>query len=263
MNLFIFVTIVYLSTSVNAFCGPGILDPENSEYISNPDIENFINDKVKVRFVNLKQGLLVETQNSRNYFFPETDADKKNIFSQEIMALIRSFPKEVFKKFNEDICFVIVKPMKEEHAVTIRNIIFISQEAPQDTIAHELMHVFDNLFYNGDLSFTGWDKINQTHNCLYGRPFNFSLNSETLEPFEDGCFSSSYGKFGIFEDRAEIFSALSRNANLLNQNALAENNQALTKKILNLKKFMKILSPGMNEEFWNSRSPDFVHESWK
>jgi hypothetical protein len=189
-------------------------------------------------------------------FDPFPNTYDKNKFSISLFDLLKSLPVD-FLKQNSEICFVLVNKFPEISSGIFWNVILIPTDVKPRDIAHRFMMAVDNL-HTGEGTLYAWADINTNHKCIPERPENAPVFKPGF-PDLDKCYVSRFADTATRDDRAELFAAMMANYPLLVKKTPAKS--ALEEKIKSLKKYLKDLSPQMNESFWYNHSK--THRSWK
>lgn len=212
---------------------------DNMEFVDTP--ENFkISSETGIQILALKRPLPYQTMKGRLLLEPvRLRADKIDL-TNDVAKFLEMFPRDFLIK-NQNICFILVDDIQDDEAMATKNVIFLPVDASFEAIAHEFMHAVDDL-HEGLLSYEQWDEAAGT--CRY------NPNVDIDRPFPAGsadeqCFVTPYAKTNLWEDRAEIFSALYRNQ------LSASAPEPVLKKAEELKKFFRDISPSVSESFWN------------
>lgn len=217
------------------------LTSEHIEFISTP-ANLKISSETGIQILSLKKTLLYSTMRFSFALEPIRLHEDKLDLADDVARFLNTFPKD-FLSENPDICFILVESTQKAEAMTTKNVIFLPIDASYEAMAHEFMHAVDDL--NDDkLDYEAWDMASGS--CLYERDVDIDRGF-AAGSLDHQCFITPYAKTDLWEDRAEIFSALFRNQ------LSSEQSSPIQRKATELKKFLRTISPSMNENFWNAQ----------
>ncbi len=222
------------------------LTADKMEFVDTP--ANFrISRNTGIQILALKSQLPYATMKYNLVLEPVRLPGDKLDLVNDVARFLDAFPQDFLIK-NQNICFILVEDTQNAEAMATKNIVFLPIDASFEAMAHEFMHAVDDQ-HDRNLNYEEWDTA--SGQCAYNR--NVNINHSFPEGSVDRqCFITPYAKTDLWEDRAELFSALYRNR--LNSGFP----EPILNKAAELKKFLQGISPSMNENFWNSRQ-DF---SW-
>lgn len=201
-----------------------------------------LSSETGIQILTLKRPVPYATINYNFILEPIRLASDKTELANDVVRFLNAFPQDFLIK-NQNMCFILVEDTQSAEAMTTKNVVFLPIDASYEAMAHEFMHAVDDI-HDHDLDYDHWDEVNGE--CSYDR------NSDNYHTFAEGslddqCFSTPYAKTNLWEDRAELFSSLYRNQ------LSSENPETILNKAAELKRFLRGISPSMNESFWNTR----------
>ena len=233
-------------------CLSTIIPQDGLAYINTPELRE-INQMTGIRIVELTKPAFDPIENVT--FQPEPNNAEKINFTKKIAAFLKRLPVD-FLLHNKEVCFVIAKRFAIAEAITLGSVVIIPTDASPMTISHEFLHAVDSLHLI-ESNPRAWNDLNRDGGCVYEDDPKARVLKRNF-PDIDECFVSPYGGTLLGEDRAELFSAMMDNYNLLLKDIVSQT--TIDYKVANLKNFLRLFSPHMDEAFWiNSAQP---HYSW-
>jgi len=214
---------------------------DNMEFIDTPaNIK--LSSETGIQILAIKRPLSYPTAKYKLSLEPIHFPGDKTALANDVARFLNAFPQDFLVK-NQNICFLLVEDTQDAEAMATKNVVFLPIDATFEAMAHEFMHAVDDI-HDRALNYENWDLASGS--CRYNRNVNID------RPFAAGsadqqCFITPYSKTDLWEDRAEIFSALYRNR--LHQ----EMPEAVLRKSEELKRFLRNISPSMTEGFWSTR----------
>lgn len=220
---------------------------ENFESINSP-ASTQVSNETGIQILTLKKNVLYSGLRYDLVLQPVSNTQVKVAMANRVAMFLNSFPKS-FLADHSEICFLIIEDRNEFEGMTNRHVVVLPTDASLEALAHEFMHAIDDL-EDDRIYYEAWDHVNEGGNCNYDRNVNFHKAFQA-ESIDANCFVTPYAKFDIYEDRAELFSALYRNHGQIRSASGGKN--AIAGKAYEIKLFLWNISGGvLNDNFWNS-----------
>lgn len=201
-----------------------------------------LSSETGIQILSLKKPLPYTTMKLSFTLEPVRLFEDKIDLANDIVRFLNVFPKDFLIK-SQNACFVLVESTQTAEAMTTKNVIFLPVDASYEAMAHEFMHAVDDL-HDEDLDYDAWDEA--SGDCRYDSGVDIDREF-AAGSLDQQCFINSYAKTDLWEDRSEIFSALYRNQ------LSSDRSDPTQAKVEELKRFLRNISPSMNESFWNAR----------